>query len=227
MAVITEERAKRRSAHKAPASPRRSGVVITVLAFIVLAAVAVAVVLLNSGEDEATDAVVTAGGAEATQAVATPAAPSLRNDQQILADLANQGYIPAAAVDWRLLKTEQLANQGLIPAQTLQPYAAPTQPVFSESELLMMELARSGQIPMQAVDWTRVKTEQLVNQGLIPALTLQPYVAPTEPLFSESETLMIKLAHSGQIPMQAVDWEEVETTKLVNEGLIPREALSD
>ncbi len=38
---------------------------------------------------------------------------------------------------------------------------------------------------------------------------------------------MIELAQTGQIPMQAVDWDEVALKKLVNQGLIPREALGD
>jgi len=72
-----------------------------------------------------------------------------------------------------------------------------------------------------------LRTEQLVNQGLVPAQTLELYRPPVEPLFTKSELLMIELAESGQIPMPAVDWEEVQLKRLVNQGLIPREALND
>ena len=39
----------------------------------------------------------------------------------LLADLAALGYIPAQAVDWQTLRTEELIAQGLVPAQTLDP----------------------------------------------------------------------------------------------------------
>ena len=94
-------------------------------------------------------------------------------DQAILAELANRGYIPSAAVDWRQLKTEELVNQGLIPAQTLEPYIAAAEPLFSESELLTMEFARSRQIPVQAVDWQAVEMKKLVNEGFIPRQALE------------------------------------------------------
>lgn len=168
MAVIAQEGFEKGQTPELPAPPRRFGAAIAGLAFIALAAVVVAAVLLNTGENEATGAVATTGGAVATQAVATPTAPSLQSDQQILANLANLGHIPAAAVDWTLVRTEQLVNQGLIPAQTLQPYVAPVVPLFSEHETLMIELARSGQIPVQAVDWEDVEMKKLVNEGLIP-----------------------------------------------------------
>lgn len=156
MAVIEKERVEERQASEASAPTRRFGVVMTVLAVIAVAAVAAAAILL------------TTGGEEATQAVATRTAPELRSEQRILADLANQGYIPSEAVDWRLHRTEQLVNQGLVPAETLEANRSPVEPLFSESELLMIELAESGQIPMQAVDWGKVELKKLVNQGLIP-----------------------------------------------------------
>jgi hypothetical protein len=146
-------------------------VIIAVLAVIVVAAVVAAVVVSTSGGAETSQAV---SSAEAvTPAASTQAAPDLRSDQALLAELANVGYIPSAAVDWRQLKTEELANQGLIPAQTLEPYIAPSESLFSESELLTMELAQSGQIPMQAVDWKAVEMKKLVNEGFIPRQALE------------------------------------------------------
>ena len=162
MTVIAGQQAKNGWTPKLP-----TPVVTAVLAVIVAVAAVTAFAFLTTGGEEAPQAAVSSAG-EATQAAPTPVAPDLRSDQEILAELASQGYIPAAAVDWRLLETEQLVNQGLIPAQTLQPYVAPTEPLFSESELLTMELARSGQIPMQAVDWEEVEMKKLVNEGFIP-----------------------------------------------------------
>jgi len=156
MAVIEKERVEERfETSEAPGPKKGSGVVVTVLAIIALAAAAATVVF------------VFAGGETATQAV-----QDFRSEQQILADLAHRGYIPAEAVDWRLLRTEQLVNQGRIPAQTLEPYRTPVEPLFSETELVMIELAKSGQIPREAVDWGEVELKKLVNQGLIPRQAL-------------------------------------------------------
>ena len=107
-------------------------------------------------------------GEAAVAGPATQVVQEIRSEQRILADLASRGYIPSAAVDWRLLRTEELANRGLIPAETLEPYRPAVEPLFSDSELLMMELARTGRIPRQAVDWGEVELKRLVNQGLIP-----------------------------------------------------------
>lgn len=156
MAVIEKERVEERfETIEAPAPKRGSGVVVTALAIIALAAVAATVVF------------VLAGGETAPQAV-----QDFRSEQQILADLANRGYIPAAAVNSRLLRTEQLVNQGQIPAQTLEPYRISVEPLFSEAELVMIELAESGQIPREAVDWGDVELKKLVNRGLIPRQAL-------------------------------------------------------
>ena len=156
MAVIEKERVEERfETIEAPAQKRGSGMVVTALAIIALAAVAATLVFVFAGDETATQAV-----------------QDFRSEQQILADLANQGYIPAEAVDRRLLKTEALINQGQIPAQTLEPYRTPVEPLFSEAELVMIELAESGQIPREAVDWGDVELKKLVNQGLIPRQAL-------------------------------------------------------
>lgn len=156
MAVIERERVQERPAPKAPAPQRRFGTMIWALAILAIAAVAaVAVILATGGED------------------GTQAAPDLRSEQQILADLANQGYIPAAAVDHKLLMTERMVNQGLVPAQALEPYAPPVEPLYTAQELSTLELAESGQIPMESVDWDEVALKRLVNQGLIPRQALE------------------------------------------------------
>ncbi|NIQ94041.1 MAG: hypothetical protein GWN87_07415, partial [Desulfuromonadales bacterium] len=112
MAVIEKEKVLERPAPEVAPS-KRIGALIWALAIIALAAIVAVVVLMVTGGEETTGA---APG------------PDYRSEQQILADLANQGYIPAAAVDWQLLKTERLVNQGQVPAQTLKPYSPPVQP---------------------------------------------------------------------------------------------------
>lgn len=152
MAVIERERVTERPAPEVPARTRRFEVAMWVLVIIAVAAVVATAIMLTTAGEEAT----------------TEAVPDFRSDQQKLAELANQGYIPAAAVDWELLRTERLVNQGQIPAQTLESYGSPIEPLFSADERLMIELAQTGQIPMEAVDWGDVQLKKLVNQGLIP-----------------------------------------------------------
>ncbi len=160
MTVIEKEKVLERPAPEAPVEPKtptRIGAVIWALAVIAMAAVAAVVVLMVTGGEETTGA---APG------------PDYRSEQQILADLANQGYIPAAAVDWQLLKTERLVEQGLVPGEALEPASGPTDPLYTPDELLMIDLANTGQIPMEAVDWDEVALKKLVNQGLLPRAAL-------------------------------------------------------
>ncbi len=154
MAVIEKEKVLERPAPEVSSPPRRIGAMVWGLAIIALAAVAAVVVLFVTGGEETT----TAG----------EAATDYRSEQQIIADLANQGYLPAAAVDWQLLKTERMVEQGLVPAEALEPAVSPVAPLFSPDELLTIELANTGQIPTEAVDWSGVALKKLVNQGLIP-----------------------------------------------------------
>jgi DNA-binding transcriptional regulator YdaS (Cro superfamily) len=155
MTVIEKERVAERPSPEVPAPKRRLEVAMWILAVIAVAAVAAAAILLTTGGEEASTE-------------AAPVQTAFRTDQQKLADLANQGYIPAAAVDWELLRTEQLVNEGLIPAQTLEPRSSAVEPLFSAEERLMIELARTGQIPREAVDWGEVQLKKMVNEGMIP-----------------------------------------------------------
>jgi hypothetical protein len=166
MAVIEKERVEV-PRYRTPARPARRRTM-GIAAWLV-AAVAVAALV--------TVGIVVATGEEAAPAATTATAPDLRSEQRVLADLAALGYIPAQAVDWQTLRTEQLIAQRLIPAQTLEPAGTPApvpvpEPLFSESEELLIRLATTGQIPMQSVDWREVELKRLVNQGLIPRATL-------------------------------------------------------
>lgn len=98
----------------------------------------------------------------------------------------------------------------------------PIQTAFTSEELIMMELAAKGYIPMQAVDWEAMALRQAVADGYVPEQALRPYFAEgNEPLFTAEELTTIELAEKGLIPMQTVDWEEVELKRLANKGLIP------
>ena len=103
--------------------------------------------------------------------------------------------------------------------------SAVAEPLFTEREVLMMRLANQGYIPRQAVDWELMEMKQLVNLGLIPAQSLEPYVAPVEPLYTSQDRVMLDLVNRGLIPRESIDWEQIELRRLVNLGLIPRQAL--
>jgi hypothetical protein len=162
MAVIEKERVveRPRIIETVPPPPTRSRTIGMLFWMLAVAAVAVVVVV----------AIVATTGDE-------PAATTeidVRSDQQKLADLAGLGYIPSEAVDWQLLRTEELVNRGLIPSLALHTAATPpTAPLFSDADLFMIELAQTGRIPMQSVDWQEVELKRLVNRGLIPRAALE------------------------------------------------------
>ncbi len=96
--------------------------------------------------------------------------------------------------------------------------------IFTAEEEIMMKLAVQGYIPMEAVDWDAIHLKEAVAQGLVPEQALRPYLAPYEPIFSSEELATIELAEKGLIPMQTVDWDDVELRRLIAKGLIPRQA---
>lgn len=134
------------------------------LVAIAIAAVAAAALYFAFSDD---------GGATGTVAgTATPVAAAVMHDPDlIMAKLANEGYIPRAAVDWETVELKRLVNKGLVPAAALEP--ARVEPLFTENELLEIDLANRGLIPRQAVDWETVETKRLVNMGLIPRQALE------------------------------------------------------
>jgi hypothetical protein len=96
--------------------------------------------------------------------------------------------------------------------------------LITPDERILMQLANQGYIPNEAVDWEDLQTKALVNEGLIPAQALQPAIEPGESPYTAEERLMMDLANRGLIPDQAVDWETIELKRLINQGLIPRQA---
>ena len=66
---------------------------------------------------------------------------------------------------------------------------------------------------------------EAVSQGYVPEQALRSYYsAGVEPLFTQEELATIELAEKGLIPMESVNWEEVELKRLANKGLIPYQA---
>jgi hypothetical protein len=93
-------------------------------------------------------------------------------DQDLfMAKLANEGYIPRQAVDWETVDLKRLVNMGLVPAAALEPAAVDH--LFTELELLEIDLANRGLIPQQAVDWETLEMKRLVNMGLIPRQAIE------------------------------------------------------
>jgi hypothetical protein len=107
-----------------------------------------------------------------TAAVAVPpkveASGVFTADELIMMDLANRGYIPKQAVDWRTIELKKLVAKGLVPEQALRSTKAPVGALFSTEELVTIDLAKKGLIPMQTVDWDVVELKRLANLGLIP-----------------------------------------------------------
>ena len=152
----------------------------------------------------------------------TPAPPARRRMTGVAA------WLIAAVAVAALVTVAIVAATG----EEAAPAASATAPDLRSEQRILADLAALGYIPAQAVDRQTLRTEQLITQGLIPAQTLEPAgtaatVTTPEPLFSEAERVLIRLATTGQIPMESVDWQEVELKRLVTQGLIPRAALRD
>lgn len=98
------------------------------------------------------------------------------------------------------------------------------EPLLTVEELALVQLANTGHIPLQAVDWDTIELKRAVAKGLVPLQALQKARTESEPLFTAEELATIELAGRGLIPRQTVDWEAVELSRLANQGLIPRAA---
>lgn len=131
----------------------------------------------------------------------------------ILAALALAAVtVAAVAVLWPGPQDRSLETQGS------------TRSLYTAQELTMKRLAAQGQIPKQAVEGGTWLIKELVNKGLIPWETLEPYRPPIEPLYTAQELTMMRLVAQGQVPRQAIEGGTWLIKELVNKGLIPREA---
>jgi hypothetical protein len=96
--------------------------------------------------------------------------------------------------------------------------------LYSAQERMVMRLAAQELIPKETLEGGIYRIKSLVNQGLIPRETLNRYQPPVEPLYTEQEQLIMAAVANGQVPKETLDGEPYRTKRLINAGLIPREA---
>ena len=172
---------------------------------------------VRSNQDQKGRCVMTVGTAQ----TGTPRAPSRLGFGWVPGALVAIAVAAVAAAAFYFAFSDDGGATGTA-AETATPAAAA---VIYDQDLVMARLANQGYIPRAAVDWEAVELKRLVNMGLVPAAALES--ATPESLFTQVELLEIDLANRGIIPTQAVDWETIEMKRLVNMGLIPRQALED
>jgi hypothetical protein len=106
--------------------------------------------------------------------------------------------------------------------QTPQQRAAVS--LYTETEQKVMQLVNAGKVPAETLQGGVYRIKSLVNRGLIPAETLNEYRPPVKPLYTKRELLIMSLVASGQLPPETLNAEPFRTKRLINQGLIPREA---
>jgi hypothetical protein len=133
-----------------PVEPqRRVGPTTMVLVGLLLVAVIAGVV-----------AALTMSGSEET-GVPSPQAQPLDEDE-VLRQLVNQGYIPKEAFDAETYWTEWAQARGFVPT-----HAHPSA-LYTPEELETMRLVREGALPEALLRSETFVTKRLVNEGLLP-----------------------------------------------------------
>lgn len=97
---------------------------------------------------------------------------------------------------------------------------------FTEEEIDLMQLARAGYIPREAVDWELMELKGLVLRGVIPAETLERPLPPVRSLHTTEELALLELVRTNQIPPQAIDVQRMDLIDLVARGHVPAESLT-
>jgi len=108
------------------------------------------------------------------------------------------------------------------PEQT--PVARAVDSLYTQNEQKVMQLVNEGQVPAETLQGGVYRTKSLVNRGLIPAATLKLYQAPVPPLYTKQELKIMALVAQGVLPPQTLNAEPFRTKRLINQGLIPRAA---
>jgi len=106
--------------------------------------------------------------------------------------------------------------------QTPQQRAAVS--LYSSNEQKVMQLVNEGKVPAQTLQGGVYRTKSLVNQGLIPAASVNEYREPVSPLYTQRELHVMALVAQGILPAGTLNAEPFRTKRLINQGLIPREA---
>lgn len=97
-----------------------------------------------------------------------------------------------------------------------------TATLLTPEEQALVRLANQGYVPNEAIDWETINTKLLVNQGVVPAETLEPYAPAPAPLVTPAASALMDAVTKGIVPEQALDQELITTKQLINQGLIPR-----
>jgi len=97
-------------------------------------------------------------------------------------------------------------------------------PLYTADELAVMQLVAKGYIPAETLDSAPFRTRGLINQGLVPRAALEPRPVVIAPLYSAQEQVMMATVAAGLVPEEALEGEPFRTKRLINQGLIPREA---
>ena len=104
------------------------------------------------------------------------------------------------------------------------PQHAAANSLYTESEQKVMQLVNEGQVPAATLQGGTFRIKSLVNRGLIPAETLGEYRAPVRPLYTKQELKIMALVAQGVLPPETLNAEPFRTKLLINQGLLPREA---
>jgi hypothetical protein len=97
-------------------------------------------------------------------------------------------------------------------------------PSYTQDELAVLRLVERGVLPDEVLDAEPFRTKQLVNEGLLPRATLSPGSAPVTPLYCPEERALMAAVAAGVVPDEVLDGEPFRTNRLINQGLVPREA---
>ena len=107
-----------------------------------------------------------------------------------------------------------------------RPVAVPAQTgsLYTAEELAVMRLVAQGYIPREMLAGEPYRTKRLVNRGLIPRAAIDPALAPVAPLYTAEERALTDAVARGLIPKETLDTRTFLVKRLINQGLIPREA---
>lgn len=140
---------------------------------------------------------------------------------------------PGVRVGWAVGGLAVLALTGVVVAAVAilsgapairQADERPVSSLYTAEELAVTRLVATGHIPAQTLDSEPFRTKGLVNQGLVPRAALEPRPVMIAPLYSAQEQALIAAVAAGLVPEEALDGEPFLTKRLINQGLIPREA---
>jgi hypothetical protein len=136
-------------------------------------------------------------------------------------------------VGWAVGSLAVLALAGVVVAAVAVLSGAPTirqaderpvVPLYTADEIAVMRLVAKGYIPAETLDAEPFRMRGLVNQGLVPRAALEPRSVVIAPLYSAQERAVMAAVTAGVIPQEALDGEPFLTKRLINQGLVPRQA---